>query len=167
VEPTFGRRTLVGDTRRVRRLLFIPIAVVVLVTIYMTWTSSPSVPLALTREQAIARAAPDATTNGRVAWTQIESKLVTYGDWQRSFGLTPGLGYLDTTDRDALIWVVAYIGPMVSVSPDYCEWVVRAFSADRRLPVEWGAAQCGKGHWPSGLDFLPDRSWFRLDTLRH
>jgi hypothetical protein len=150
----------------VRKLLFVPLALVAAITILMVWSSSPTVPLTLTREQAIARAATDATVRGKVVWTQVESKLVTYGEWDRLFGLTPSFGYVDTTDRDALVWVVAYLGPMVSMSPDYCEWAVRAFRADGRIVTDWGASSCGKGQRPSGFDLLPDRSWFRLDDLR-
>ena len=149
-----------------RKLLFVPLALVAAIAILMVWSSSPTVPLTLTRQQAIARAATDATVRGKVVWTLVGSKLVTYGEWYRLFGLTPSLGYVDTTDPDALVWVVAYLGPMVSVSPDYCEWAVRAFRADGRIVSDWGASLCGKGRWPSGFDLLPDRSWFRLDDLR-
>jgi len=55
----------------VRKLLFVPLALVAAVTVYMVWSSSPTVPLTLTRQQAIERAAPDATVSGRVAWTQV------------------------------------------------------------------------------------------------
>jgi hypothetical protein len=149
-----------------RKLLFVPLVLVAAITISVVWSSSPTVPLTLTRQQAIARAATDATVSGTVVWTQIESKLVTYGEWDRVFGFTPGLGYVDTTDRDALVWVVAYLGPMVSISPDYCEWAVRAFRADSSIASDWGGSSCGKGQWPSGFDLLPDRSWFRLNDLR-
>ncbi len=148
-----------------RKLLFVPLALVAAI-IYVVWSSSPTVPLTLTRQQAIARAATDATVSGEVRWTQVESKLVTYREWNRLSPFTPTFGYVDTTDPDSLVWVVAYLGPMVSVSPDYCEWVVRAFRADSRIATDWGASQCGKGQWPSGFDLLPDRSWFRLDDMR-
>lgn len=149
-----------------RKLLFVPLALAAGITIAMVWSSSPTVPLTLTREQAIARAATDATMNGNVRWTDVRSKLMTYGDFNRLFGWTPGLGYVDTTDRDALVWVVAYAGPLVSISSDYCEWVLRAFRADDRIATDWGASSCGKGQRPSAFDLLPDRSWFRLDDLR-
>jgi hypothetical protein len=84
---------------------------------------------------------------------------VTYGESRRLFG-TPGLGYVDPTDPDALVWLVAYVGPMVSISADYCEWGVRAFRADARIGTDWSAASCGKGQWPSDIDLFPDRSWF-------
>jgi hypothetical protein len=150
----------------VRKLLFVPLALVAAIIISMAWSSSPTVALTLTRQQAIARAATDATVSGKVVWTQVETKLVTYGEWDRVFGLTPGRGYVDTIDRDALVWVVAYLGPMVSMSVDYCEWAVRAFRADSRIASDWGASSCGKGQRPSGFELLPDRSWFRLDDLR-
>jgi hypothetical protein len=73
---------------------------------------------------------------------------------------------VDTTDRDALVWVVAYLGPMVSASPDYREWTVLAFRADSRIATDWGASSCGKGQRPLGFGLLPDRSWFRLEDLR-
>lgn len=142
-----------------RKLLLAPL---VLAAGIMVWSSSPTVPLTLTRQQAIARAATDATVNGKVGWTQVESKLVTYGEWDRVFGITPGLGYVDTTDRNALIWVVSYVGPMVSTGANYCEWAVRAFRADSRIATDWGASLCGPGQRPSVFDLLPDRSWFRL-----
>ena len=149
-----------------RKLLFVPLALVAAITISVVWSSSPTVALTLTREQAIARAATDATVSGKLVWTQVETKLVTYGEWDRVFGVTPGRGYVGTTDRDALVWVVAYLGPMVSMSADYCEWAVRAFRADSRIASDWGASSCGKGQRPSGFDLLPDRSLFRLDDLR-
>ena len=154
------------DTHQVRRLLFVPLALVAAITFSMVWSSSPTVPLTLTRQQAIARAASDATVSGKVAWTHVETKLVTYGEADRLFAITPGLGYVDRTDRDALVWVVAYLGPMVSIGADYCEWAVRAFRADGRIASDWGASLCGNGQPPSGFDLLPDRSWFRLDDLR-
>ena len=149
-----------------RKLLFVPLALAAAITISVVWSSSPTVALTLTRQQAIARAATDATVRGRVVWTQVETKLVTYGEWDRVFGLTLGGSYVDTTDRDALVWVVAYLGPMLSMSVDYCEWAVRAFRADSRIASDWGASSCGKGQRPSGFELLPDRSWFRLDDLR-
>jgi hypothetical protein len=141
------------------------LAIAAAITIYMVWSSSPTVPLTLTRQRAIARAATDATVSGNVLWTRVESKLVTYGEWDRVFGLTAGRGYVDTTDRDALVWVVAYVGPMLSVSVDYCEWAMRAFRADSRIASDWGASSCGPGQRPWGFALLPDRSWFRLDEL--
>ena len=146
-----------------RKLLFVPLGLVAAVTVYMVWSSSPTVPLTLTRRQAIERAAPDATVSGRVAWTHVESKLLTYAEWDRVFGPRSGRGQIETTDPDALIWVVAYLGPMVSMSIDYCEWAVRAFRADGRIATDWGASMCGKGQRPWGFDLLPDRGWFRLD----
>jgi hypothetical protein len=148
-----------------RKLLFVPLALVAAITVYLVWSSSPSVPLTVTRDQAIARAASDATVHGKIVWTRVESKLVTYGESHRLFG-TPGLGYVDPTDPDALVWLVAYVGPMVSIGADYCEWVVRAFRADARIGTDWSASLCGKGQWPSDIDLFPDRSWFRLDDLR-
>lgn len=112
-----------------RKLLFLPLALVAAITIYMVWTSSPTVPLTLTRQQAIARAATDATVSGEVCWTQVESKLVTYREWNRPSAFKATRGYVDNTDPDSLVWVVAYLGSMVSVSPD-CEWLVRAVRAD-------------------------------------
>jgi hypothetical protein len=150
----------------VRKPLFVPLALVAAIIISVVWSSSPTVALTLTRQQAIARAATDATVSGKVVWTQVETKLVTYGEWDRVFGLTHGRGSADTMDRDALVWVVAYLGPMVSMSADYCEWAVRAFRADSRIATDWGASSCGKGQRPSGFYLLPDRSWFRLDDLR-
>jgi hypothetical protein len=64
----------------VRKLFFVPLALVAATIIYMVWSSSPTVPLTLTRQQAIARAATDATVSGKVVWTEVESKLVTYGE---------------------------------------------------------------------------------------
>jgi hypothetical protein len=148
-----------------RKLLFVPLALVAGITVYLVWSSSPSVPLTVTRDQAIARAASDATVQGNLAWTRVESKLVTYGEARRLF-LTPSLNFVDPTDPDALVWLVAYVGPMVSISADYCEWGVRAFRADARIGTDWSAKSCGKGHWPSDIDLFPDRSWFRLDDLR-
>jgi hypothetical protein len=148
-----------------RKLLLVPLALVAAMTVYLVWSSSPSVPLTLTRDQAIARAATDATVHGKIAWTRVESKLVTYGESRRLFGL-PGLGYVDQTDPDALVWLVAYVGPMVSVGADYCEWTIRAFRADSRIGTDWSASLCGKGQRPSDIDLFPDRSWFRLDDLR-
>lgn len=145
-----------------RKLLLAPLALVAAITVYMVWSSSPTVPLTLTRQEAIERSAPDATFSGKVAWTQVESKLVTYGEaGDRLFRLTPGFGYVDPTDRDALVWVVAYLGPSRSAS--FCEWTVRAFRADGRIATDWGASLCGQGRWPSSFDLLADRSWFRLD----
>lgn len=146
-----------------RKLLFVPLTLVATISVYMVWSSSPTVPLTLTRQEAIERSALDATDSGRAAWTHVESKLVTYAEWGRMLGRTPGLGQTDTTDPDALIWVVAYRGPMVSMSLDYCEWAVRAFRADGRIASDWGASMCGKGQRPWGFDLLPDRGWFRLD----
>jgi hypothetical protein len=148
----------------VRKLLLL-LAFVAAITIYMVWSSSPTVPLTLTRGQAIARAAMDATVSGKVVWTQVESKLVTYGEARRLFPFASGRSE-DTTDQDALVWVVAYVGPMVSMSTDYCDWAVRAFRADRRIASDWGASSCGPGQRPWGLGLLPDRSWFRFDDLR-
>jgi hypothetical protein len=160
-------RILVPVRRLLLLLLLVPLVAIVILTAYMVWTSSPSMPLTTTREQAILRATPDATTNGKLAWTRVESKLVTYADLGRSFPLPVGsFGYVDTTDRDALVWVVAYLGPMVSTG-GHCEWVLRVFPADSRMPPDWSASECGRGHWPSGFDFLPDRSWFRADAFQH
>jgi hypothetical protein len=150
----------------VRRLVLVPLALVAAITFSMVWSSSPTVPLTLTRQQAIERAASDATVSGKVAWSHVETKLVTYGEADRLFAMKTGLDYVDSIDRDALIWVVAYRGPMVSIGADYCEWAVRALRADGRIASDWGASLCGKGQPPSGFDLLPDRSWFRLDDLR-
>lgn len=149
-----------------RKLLFVPLIFVAGNIVYMVWSSSPTVPLTLTRQQAIARAATDATVSGKLAWIQVESKLVTYAEWSRILPLTPSFAYVDTTDRDALVWVVAYFGPMDPTKGPNCEWAIRAFRADGRIATDWSASLCGGGELPSAFETVPDRSWFRLDDLR-
>lgn len=149
-----------------RKLLFVPLICVAAIIVYMVWSSSPTVPLTLTREQAIARAAADATVGGNVAWTHVEPKLVTYAEWSRVLPLEPSFGYVDTTDRDALVWVVAYFGTMDTTKSPNCEWAIRAFRADGRIATDWSASLCGGGELPSAFETVPDRSWFRLDDLR-
>lgn len=107
-------------------------------------SSSPSVPLTLTRQEALARAA---TVSGAPAWTRVESKLVTYGEL-RPFLLTPGLSQ-DTTDPQTLVWLVAYRGrlPAIESATYQCEWVMRAFAADDRMLSTWEASLCGQGEW--------------------
>lgn len=146
--------------------VLVPLALIGAISLYGVWGSSPTIPLALTRQRAIARAAPEATVRGSIVWTQVESKLLTYREWNWLAPFTPGLGYVDTTDKDALLWVVAYRGPMVSSSPDYCEWSLLAFPADSRISGDWRASVCSKGQWPATFNLLPDRSWLRLDALR-
>jgi hypothetical protein len=58
--------------------LLVPVAPLVVLAGYLVSISSPTVPLVLSRQQAIERAAPAATVNGKVAWTRVESKLITY-----------------------------------------------------------------------------------------
>ena len=89
-----------------RKLLFVPPALVIAVAVYLVWSSSPTVPLTLTRQQAIERAAPEATLSGRTVWTGVESKLLRCREWNLLAPFTWGLGYVDTTDQDALVWVV-------------------------------------------------------------
>lgn len=152
-----------------RKSLIAALAVVSAIAMYMVWTSSPTVPLTLARQEAIDRAAVDATVDGRVAWTRLESKLVTYREWQGPFGLSGGLGYPDTRDPDTLYWAVAYLGPMTAMdSPSYrCQWVVRIFAADRRAPdPDDGADVCGQGGWRFEFALLPDRSWWRPGDWR-
>jgi hypothetical protein len=147
----------------VRRLLLVPVALLVVLAGYLVSISSPTVPLVLSRQQAIERAAPAATVNGKVAWTRVESKLITYEQSRRLFGFTPSLGYVDTTNPDALLWVVAYRGPMPSIGVGYCSWALEAFPADGRMAPEWGATECGPDGWPLTFDLLPDLSWWRLN----
>jgi hypothetical protein len=146
-----------------RRFLLVPVGLFVVLAGYLISSSSPTVPLMLSRQQAIERAAPAATVNGKVAWTRVESKLITYEQWRRLFGLTPGLGYVDTTNPDALLWLIAYRGPMPSISVDYCSWALEAFPADGRMFHDWGATECGPDGWPLRFDLLPDLSWWRLN----
>ena len=146
--------------------MLVPLVLIAAVSIYGVWSSSPTVPLTLTRQQAIMRAAPEATVSGTITWTRVEAKLITYREWNMIAPFTPGLGYVDTTDGGALVWVVAYRGPIVSVSPDYCEWSLLAFRADSRMSPDWSASECGKGQWPVTFDLLPDRTWLRLDAFR-
>ncbi len=153
-------------TRRVRKLLFVPLIFIAAITVCMVWSSSPTVPLILTRQQAIERAATDATVSGKLLWTHVESKLVRYGEWNRVFPFTGTFGYVDTTDRDALVWLVAYFGPMGPTMSPNCDWAIRAFRADGRIATDWGASLCGGGQLPSDFELLPDRSWFRLDDPR-
>lgn len=142
------------------------IGIVAFIVIVMVWTSSPTVLLTLSREQAIERAALGATVNGERMWTRVESKLVTYREWTRLLhGLPAGsLGYQDTMDPDALFWIVAYLGPLVPIeTPSYrCDWVIQIYAADERAPATYGASMCGKGAWQWGFAVLPDRSWWRL-----
>jgi len=145
------------------RLLLSLVVVIVALTI---WSSSPTVSLVLTREQAIARAAPDATLHGRLVWTHVDSKLITYREWNGLASFTLGLGYSDPTDGDALVWVVSYDGPMLSVGADSCEWTLLAFAADGRMPRDWRGSECGRGDRPSTFYMLVDRAWLRLDALR-
>jgi len=146
-----------------RRLLLVPVALLVVLAGYLISSSSPTVPLVMSRQQAIDRAASAATVNGTVAWTRVESKLITYEQWRRLFGLTPGLGYVDTTNPDALLWIVAYRGPMHSISVDYCSWALETFPADGRMSRDWEARGCGPDGWPLTFDLLPDLSWWRLN----
>ena len=145
-----------------RKLLLVPLSLVVAVVVYIVWSSSPNVPLVLSREDAIGRAAAEATRDGKRVWTRVESKLITYHEWNAIARITPGLGYVDTTDPSALVWVVAYRGPMLSVSADFCEWSMLAFRADDRITSDWSASECGQGERPRMFDLLPDRSWFRF-----
>jgi hypothetical protein len=147
---------------RRRRFLLVPAVLLVLIAGYLVWSSSPTVPLILSRQQAIERAALSAMVNGTVAWTRVESKLIRYEEWRRLFAPTPGLGYTDTTDANALLWVVAYRGPMPAISVDYCVWAFEVFPADARMPRDWGATECGPEGWPMTFDLLPDLAWWRL-----
>jgi hypothetical protein len=152
----------------VRRLLPLAllVGVVIPLVLVLVWTSSPTVPLTLSRNQAIERAALDATVKGELLWTRVESKLVTYREWTRVLHLPPSgsRGHKDTMDPDALYWIVAYLGPLAPVeSPSYrCDWVIRVFAADGRAPETFGASMCGKGGWQWGFAVLPDHSWWRL-----
>jgi hypothetical protein len=151
----------------VRRTRFL-LALLLALLLFMGWTSSPTVSLALTRQQAVARAAVDATVHGQVAWSRVESKLVTYREWNGMLiPRVPGFGASDVPNPDALYWVVAYLGPLTPVSADYCEWVIRVFAADERAPSpDYGASTCGRGGWQWSFSVLPDHSWFRPDALR-
>ena len=146
-----------------RLFSLVPVALFVVLAGYLISSSSPTVPLVLFRQQAIERAASAATVNGKVAWTRVESKLITYEQWRRLFGLTPGLGYVDTTNPDALLWLIAYRGPMSSISVDYCAWALEAFPADGRMFHDWEAAECGPDGSSLTFDLLPDLSWWRLN----
>ena len=151
-----------------RRFLLVVLSAVLFVALaFFIWTSSPIVPLTLTRQQAVDRAAVDATVDGQVTWTRVDSKLVTYGEWRRLFSLSSSHAK-DDTNPDALFWVVAYLGRLIPFeSPSYhCDWVIRVFAADERAPATFGASMCGQGGWQWEFVVLPDRSWFRLDGLR-
>jgi len=152
----------------VRRFLLVLLSAVLFVALaFFIWTSSPIVPLTLTRQQGVDRAAVDATVDGQVTWTRVDSKLVTYGEWRRLFS-SPSSHAKDDTNPDALFWVVAYLGRLIPFeSPSYhCDWVIRVFAADERAPATFGASMCGQGGWQWKFVVLPDRSWFRLDGLR-
>jgi hypothetical protein len=152
----------------VRRSLLVLLSAVLLGAIaFFAWTSSPTVPLTLTRQEAIDRAAVDATVEGQVAWTRVESKLVTYAEWRRVFS-APSSHAKDTINPEALFWIVAYLGRLVPVeSPSYrCDWVIRVFPADERVPATFGASMCGQGGWQWEFAVLPDHSWARLDVFR-
>jgi hypothetical protein len=140
-----------------------------LVVGFMVWSSSPAIPLTLSRQQAVEQAAVDATVKNEIAWTRVESKLVTYREWTRVIGIpTSGRGAREEMNPDALFWVVAYLGPLVSMEgPGYrCDWVLRVFAADQRAPATYGASMCGMGGWRWEFAVLPDRSWWRLEDLR-
>jgi hypothetical protein len=150
-----------------RRLVLVALSVLLLAcVIFFIWTSSPSVPLTLTRQQAIDRAAVDATVDGSVTWTRVESKLVTYAEWRRLFSIPTVAA--DTTNPDSLFWIVAYLGRLVPVESlsYHCDWVMRVFAADERAPATFGASTCGQGGWQWDFVFLPDHSWGRLDGIR-
>lgn len=152
----------------VRRIAAIAVTALVLAAVtWLVWTSSPSVPLTLARQEAIARAASGASVGGTPAWTRVESKLVTYGELGPLL-LTPGLGLRDPTDPHALVWMVAYRGrlPAIESATYQCEWVIRAFPADHRLLESWEASLCGQGQWGWQFNLMPDRSWWRMDSLR-
>jgi hypothetical protein len=142
-------------------------AILLTAAIFLIWTSSPTVPLTLTRQQAVDRAAVDATVDGQVGWTRTESKLVTYAEWRRLFS-APSSHVKDDTNPDALFWMVAYLGRLVPFeSASYhCEWVIRVFAADARVPATFGSSMCGQGGWQWEFVVLPDHSWWRLDGLR-
>jgi len=100
---------------------------------------------------------------GRVSWSNVQSKLVTYHEWNDVARLASGAA-TDATNTDALVWVVAYDGPMTG-SFD-CQWTLVAVAADGRISDQWQADECGNGNWPSRFDLLVDRSWPRLEVLR-
>ena len=152
------------DNRLVlRSSLFVLAGLAVAGALLLVWTSSPNVPLTLTRREAIERASVDATVGGRVMWTRVESKLATYREWTRLLHMPP-TGDEDPLNPDALFWVVAYVGLLATVdTPAYrCEWVIRVFAADGRTPATYGASTCGQGGWQWPFALLPDRAWWRL-----
>jgi hypothetical protein len=147
-----------------RRFLLVVLSPLLLAgVVFFIWTSSPTVALTLTRQQAIDRAAVDATVDGQITWTRMESKLVRYAEWRELISV-PTYGE-DTTNPDSLFWVVAYLGRFVPIeSATYqCQWVMRVFAADGRAPETFGASMCGQGGWQWDFVLLPDHSWGRLD----
>lgn len=149
-----------------RRILIVPLTLAALVAIYMVWSSAPTVPLTLTREEALSRARQRDMSGGHVPWTRVESKLATYRELRLILGMPVfggNRGHEPVPDPDALYWVVAYAAAPVPPPAYACQWGELAFAADARGPSkEFSMSTCGEGSWRSEFDLLPDHAWWRF-----
>ena len=149
-----------------RRLLAVPVTLAVALAMYLVWSSAPTVPLTLTREEALGRARQQDMSGGHVPWTRVESKLVTYRELRLVLGMPVFGGYRGdepAPDPNALYWVVAYAAAPVPPPAYSCQWGEFAFAADDRGPTkQFSMSTCGEGSWRSEFDLLPDHAWWRL-----